>query len=48
MACVWRILETYQALPLNYICRLLAQAGLVPRLYHVLKQVGGGGGGGAG
>lgn len=38
IACIWRLLETYSSLPLNYLCRLLAQAGLVPRLFTVLKQ----------
>lgn len=38
--CIWRVLESYSSLPLNYLCRLLAQAGLVPKLFIVLKQVG--------
>lgn len=36
---IWRVLEAYGAMPLNYTCRLLAQTGLVPRLFNVLKQV---------
>jgi hypothetical protein len=59
VACIWRVLETYGALPLNYICRIFASAGLITRLYAVVKQLvalnrqqqqqrGGGGGGYAG
>mmetsp|Transcript_24751 Transcript_24751/g.62835 ORF Transcript_24751/g.62835 Transcript_24751/m.62835 type:complete len:1266 (-) Transcript_24751:519-4316(-) len=38
MTCIWRLLESYGSLPLNYLCRILAQAGLVPRIFVVLKQ----------
>jgi hypothetical protein len=55
VACIWRVLETCGALPLNYTCRIFASAGLIPRLYAVIKQLialsrqqrGGCGGGGA-
>ena len=46
LACIWRVLDAYALLPLNSMCRLLAQNGAVPRLFVVLKQVcvcGGGG-----
>eukprot|EP00775_Hariotina_reticulata_P013544 gene13544-13671_t len=33
------VLETYGALPINYICRIFAHGGLVPRLYAVIKQL---------
>eukprot|EP00798_Chlamydomonas_sp_ICE-L_P022122 gene22122-29182_t len=39
LQCIWRVLEAYASLPLNYKCRMLAQAGIVPRLFLVLKQV---------
>jgi hypothetical protein len=39
VACIWQVLETYGALPINYICRIFAAAGLVPRLYAVIKQL---------
>mmetsp|Transcript_5084 Transcript_5084/g.11041 ORF Transcript_5084/g.11041 Transcript_5084/m.11041 type:complete len:1296 (+) Transcript_5084:141-4028(+) len=38
LLCIWRVLEAYSSLPLNYICRMLAQSGLLPRLFLVLKQ----------
>jgi hypothetical protein len=38
LACIWRALEAHSALPINYTCRLLAQAGLVPRLFAVIRQ----------
>ena len=40
LACIWRVLDAYALLPLNSMCRLLAQNGAVPRLFVVLKQVG--------
>ena len=39
LACIWRVLDAYALLPLNSMCRLLAQNGAVPRLFVVLKQV---------
>jgi len=39
VACVWQVLETYGALPINYICRIFASSGLVQRLYAVIKQL---------
>jgi hypothetical protein len=39
VACIWQVLETYGALPINYICRIFAAAGLIPRLYAVIKQL---------
>jgi hypothetical protein len=38
IACTWRALEAPSALPINYVCRLLAQAGLIPRLFSVVRQ----------
>ncbi|GAX73992.1 hypothetical protein CEUSTIGMA_g1442.t1 [Chlamydomonas eustigma] len=38
LACIWRVLDAYSLLPLNSMCRLLAQGGLIPRLFQVLKQ----------
>jgi hypothetical protein len=38
IACIWRALEAPSALPINYVCRLLAQAGLIPRLFAVVRQ----------
>eukprot|EP00879_Flechtneria_rotunda_P014509 GHRR01015161.1.p1 GENE.GHRR01015161.1~~GHRR01015161.1.p1 ORF type:complete len:455 (+),score=199.03 GHRR01015161.1:132-1367(+) len=39
VACIWQVLETYGALPINYICRIFTNAGLVQRLYAVIKQL---------
>lgn len=39
VGCIWKVLDTYGALPVNYICRMLAHAGLVQRLYAVVKQL---------
>lgn len=39
VTCIWQVLETYGALPINYICRIFAAAGLVPRLFAVIKQL---------
>lgn len=39
VTCIWQVLETYGALPINYICRIFAGAGLVPRLFAVIKQL---------
>ncbi|KAJ9512924.1 hypothetical protein QJQ45_029056 [Haematococcus lacustris] len=36
--CIFLFLDRYSILPHNYLCRLLAQNGLVPRLFTVLKQ----------
>jgi hypothetical protein len=36
--CRPQVLATYTTLPLNYICRILAQGGLVPRLFKLLKE----------
>ncbi|GIL49282.1 hypothetical protein Vafri_5411 [Volvox africanus] len=36
--CLLQVLQCYATLPLNYICRILAQCGLVPRLYKLLKE----------
>jgi len=38
IACIWRALEAPSALPINYVCRLLAQAGLSSRLFSVVRQ----------
>jgi hypothetical protein len=38
--CIYQFLDCYNILPHTYLCRLLAQQGLVPRLHAVLKQVG--------
>ncbi|WIA33289.1 hypothetical protein OEZ86_006429 [Tetradesmus obliquus] len=38
VCCIFQVLETYGALPLNYICRIFAHNGLVTRLYAVIKQ----------
>lgn len=37
--CIFQFLDSYNILPHNYLCRLLAQNGVVPRLYMVLKEV---------
>ncbi len=37
--CIFQFLDCYNILPHSYLCRLLAQNGLVPRLYIVLKEV---------
>ncbi|GFR52579.1 hypothetical protein Agub_g15172 [Astrephomene gubernaculifera] len=37
--CLLQVLQCYATLPLNYICRILAHCGLVPRLYKLLKEV---------
>ncbi len=37
--CIFLFLDCYNILPHNYLCRLLAQNGLVPRLFVVLKEV---------
>lgn len=34
-----QVLYTYSTLPLNYQARLLAQAGLIPRLFKLIKEV---------
>jgi hypothetical protein len=39
VTCIWQVLETNGALPINYICRIFAAAGLVPRLFAVIKQL---------
>lgn len=39
VSCIYRVLDTYGALPINYICRIFAHAGLVQRLYAVVKQL---------
>lgn len=39
VGCIWKVLDTYGALPVSYICRILAHAGLVQRLYAVVKQL---------
>jgi len=39
IACIWQVLETCGALPINYICRIFAHGGLVPRMYAVMKQL---------
>lgn len=39
MACIWRVFDTFRVLPLAYVCRILAQHGLVQRLYAILKQL---------
>ncbi len=39
VGCIFHFLDCYNILPHNYLCRLLAQNGLVPRLYVVLKEV---------
>jgi hypothetical protein len=39
VCCIFQVLETYGALPLNYICRIFAHNGLVQRLYAVIKQI---------
>ncbi|GFH23444.1 protein kinase domain-containing protein, partial [Haematococcus lacustris] len=36
--CIFLFLDRYSILPHNYLCRLLAQNGLVSRLFTVLKQ----------
>jgi hypothetical protein len=39
VCCIFQVLETYGALPLNYICRIFAHNGIVQRLYAVIKQI---------
>lgn len=39
VSCIWRVLEAYGALPINYICRIFSQAGLIPKLFAVIKQL---------
>eukprot|EP00955_Chlamydomonas_euryale_P104444 365568-Chlamydomonas_euryale.AAC.1 len=39
LRCLWRVLFAYEAsLPLNSMCRLMAQAGLLPRLFAMLGE----------
>ncbi len=38
LACIWRVVDRYALLTLSGKCRLLAQNGVVPRLFQVLKQ----------
>lgn len=39
VACIFKALDTYGPLPMEYMCRILAAAGLIQRLYAVIKQL---------